>query len=66
MDCPPVFETMFSIKTSQTVTIFEIINNFIPEILKQLEIELKLFHIKHLKSGAKFQKHQNELVIRIF
>ena len=36
--------------------IFEIIKNFIPEILKQLVMELKLFHIRHLKSGAKFQK----------
>ena len=51
MDCPPVFETIFSVKTSQTVTFFEIINNFIPEILKQLQ---------------KFEKHQNEFVIRIF
>ena len=40
-------------KTSQTVTIFEIIKNFIPEILKQLDMDLKLIHIWHLKSGAK-------------
>ena len=54
MDCPPVFGITFSIKTSQTVTIFETIKNFIPEILEQLDMELKLFHIWHLKSGAKF------------
>ena len=46
----------FSIKTSQTVTVFEIIKNFIPEILKQLDMKLKLSHIWHLKSGAKFQE----------
>ena len=28
MDCPPVFGITFSIKTSQTVTIFEIIKKF--------------------------------------
>ena len=38
------------------VAIFEIIKNVIPEILKQLDMELKLFHILHLKSGTKFQK----------
>ena len=41
----PSFLNNVSIKTSQTVTIFEIIKNFIPEILKQLHMELKLFHI---------------------
>ena len=35
MDYPPFFG-MFSIKTSQTVTIFEIIKNYIPEILKRI------------------------------
>ena len=30
--------------------------NFITEILKQLDVKLKLFHVWHLKSGAKFQK----------
>ena len=49
MDCPPVFWITFSIKTSQTVTIFEIIKNFISEILKQLDMELKLFNIWYLK-----------------
>ena len=34
MDCPRVFQLAFSIKTSQTVTIFEIIRNLIPEILR--------------------------------
>ena len=38
------------------VTIFEIIKNVIPEILKQLDMELKLFHIWNLKFGSKFQK----------
>ena len=42
---PPVFWISFSIKTSQTVTIFKITKNFIPEILRQLDMELKLFHI---------------------
>ena len=32
-------------KTSQTNTIFKIITNFIPEILKRLDMELKLFNI---------------------
>ena len=32
-------------KTSQTAAIFKIIKNFIPEILKQLDMVLKLFHI---------------------
>ena len=52
----PSFLNTFSIKISQTVTIFAIIKNLIPEILRQLDMELKLFHIWHLKSGAKFQK----------
>ena len=43
-------------KASQTVTIFEIIKNFISEILRQSDMELQLFNIYHLKSGAKFQK----------
>ena len=34
MDCLPVFQITFFIKTSQTVTIFEIIKNLIPEILR--------------------------------
>ena len=34
MDCPPVFQITLSIKTSQTVTVFEIIKNLIPEILR--------------------------------
>ena len=52
----PIFWITFSIKASQTVTIFKIIKNFISEILKQSGMELKLFHIWHLKSGAKLQK----------
>ena len=52
----PSFWILFSIKTSQTVTIFEIIKKFIPEILKQLDMELKLFRIWYLKSWAKFQE----------
>ena len=43
-------------KNISNITIFEIIKNFIPEIQKQLDMELKLFQIWHLKSGAKFQK----------
>ena len=34
MDYLPVFQITFFIKTSQTVTIFEIIKNLIPEILR--------------------------------
>ena len=39
-----------------SVAIFDIIKNFIPEIIRQLNMELKLFRIEHLKTGAKFQK----------
>ena len=35
--------------------------NFIPEILKQLDMELRLFHIWDLKSGAKSQKLSSAL-----
>ena len=52
----PSFLNNAFIKASQTVTTFEIIKNFIPEILRQLDMELKLFNIWHLKSGAKFPK----------
>ena len=30
--------------------------NFIPELLRQLDMELKLYHIWHLKFGARFPK----------
>ena len=43
MNCPPVFWITFSIKTSQTVTIFEIIKSFIPEILRQLDMTPKIW-----------------------
>ena len=45
MDCPAVFWIAFFEKTSQTVMIFEIIKDFFLEILRQLDMELKLFHI---------------------
>ena len=43
MDFPPVFSITFSLKTSQSGAIFKIIRSFTPEILKQLDMELKLF-----------------------
>ena len=39
-----------------SVAIFDIIKNFVPEITRQLDMELKLFRIEHLKPAAKFQK----------
>ena len=35
---------------------FEIDKNFIPEILEQLDMELKQYHIWHLKFGIRFLK----------
>ena len=50
----PIFLNNVFHKNVLKVMIFEIIKNFIPEILKQLAMELKLFHIWLLKSATKF------------
>ena len=51
-----VFWIMYSLKIPQTYVHFKIDKNFIPEILKQLDIELKLYHKWYIKFGARFLK----------
>ena len=47
---------MCSIKIPQTHMHFEVIKNFIPDLLRQLDMELKPYRKWHLKSGAKSLK----------
>ena len=43
---------------------FEIDKNFVSEILRQLDMELKLYHIWHLTFGARSLNDQNYLIFR--
>ena len=47
---------IYSMNIYQTRKLFEIDKNFIPEILRQLHMELKPYYIWHLKFGARFLK----------
>ena len=47
---------IYSINIYQARKLFEIDKNFIPEILRQLHMELKPYYIWHLKFGARFLK----------
>ena len=51
-----VFGIMCSKQIRQTHMHFEIDKNFIPEILRKLDMELKPYYIWHLKFGARSLK----------